>query len=132
MNNFINRYIKASYIIAIPIAIIMLLFKDRFKLILSLLFSNTIRILLFKISGIELNNILNKPKTTAKILGAANYIKRFLIYGITLAVCEKSPYLNFYGGVIGILLLTFSIHLLNLKDIKESGKKFDEIMKKDL
>lgn len=132
MNSFINRYIKMSYILAIPIAVIMLFFEERFELILSLLFANTIRILLFKISGIELNNILNKSKTTAKILGTANYIKRFIIYGITLAVCEKSPYLNFYGGVIGILLLTFSIQLLNLKDIKDSGKNFDDIMKKGL
>lgn len=132
MNKFINRYIKMSYILAIPIILVMLFFSERFELILALLFSNTIRVLLFKISGIELNNILTKPKTTARILGTANYIKRFIFYGITLAVCEKSPYLNFYGGAIGLLLLTFSIQLLNLKDIKDSGKKIDEIMKKDL
>ena len=74
MNNFIKRYIIASYILAIPFIIAFLFFKDWKSLILGILFSNTIRILLFKLSAIELDNIINKPKRTAKALATASVI----------------------------------------------------------
>ena len=122
MNNFIKRYIIASYILAIPFIIAFLFFKDWKSLILGILFSNTIRILLFKLSAIELDNIINKPKRTAKALATANYIKRFIIYGITLTVAHKSPSLNFFSAAIGLLLLSFAIQIINIIDIKKSGK----------
>ena len=127
MNSFIRRYIIASYILAIPFIIVFLFFKDWKSLILGILFSNTIRVLLFKLSAIELDNIITKTKTTAKVLATANYIKRFIIYGITLAVAHKSPSLNFFSASIGLLLLYFAIQIINIIDIKKSGKSIAEL-----
>lgn len=134
MTDFIKKYIIISYIICIPIAIVMFFFKDWKALVLSLLFSTTIRNLLFWASAYELNKILEKDPKKAKVSGFFGYFKRYLFYGLTIAVSAKNPHLNIYGSAIGLITLSLAIKISNyieinknMKTVNKSNKIADEL-----
>lgn len=134
MTDFIKKYIKISYIICIPIAIVMLFFKDWKALILSLIFATTIRNLLFLASAYELNKILEKNPKRAKTSGFLGYFKRYVFYGLTIAVSAKNPHLNIYGAAIGLITLSLAINISNyietnknIKTVNKSNKIADEL-----
>lgn len=122
MNNFINRYIKISIIIAIIISPFLFFFSNPKSLIFGLFFGLIIRCLLFKLSALDLDKTLNLPPGKAKTSARLNYIKRFIFYGLALAVSAKSEYLNIYTCAIGLILLSWAIHLANFIDIYRSNK----------
>lgn len=122
MNDFIFRYIKASFIISAIISPVYLFFNNPLPLIIGTFFGAAIRCLIFKLSAIDLDKTLNKYPEKAKSSAKFNYIKRFLFYGLALTVARFSPYLNIYTCAIGLITLTWAIHILNFIDIYNSNK----------
>lgn len=122
MNSFINRYIKFSIILAIIVSPLLLFFNNFRNLIAGLFFGLAIRLLLFKLSAIDLDKTLSMSSNKAKKFGRLNYFKRFLFYAVALSVSAKSPYLNIYTCAIGLVILSWSIHILNIIDIYKSNK----------
>lgn len=122
MNSFVNRYIKFSIAIAIIVSPLLLFFNNFKNLIAGLFFGLAIRLLLFKVSAIDLDKTLSMTVERAKRFGRLNYFKRFLFYAAALSVSAKSPYLNIYTCAIGLVILSWSIHLLNIIDIYKSNK----------
>lgn len=122
MNDFLKRYFKVSIIIYLIIIPFCFLFKDSYRTILGMGLGLAIRLLLFKLSLYDLDKTLNKNPDAAKRSGNFNYIKRYLIYAITLIASFYSPYTNLYGCGIGLLILSVAIHAINIYDIINSKK----------
>ena len=122
MNDFIFRYIKTTFIISAVISPFYLFFNNPLPLVLGTFFGAAVRCLLFKLSAIDLDRTLNKNPSSAKASGRMGYMKRLFFYGLSLTVAHFSPYLNIYTCAIGLVSLTWSIHILNFIDIYKSKK----------
>lgn len=122
MNKFINRYIKLSFLIAVIITPFLLFFENPKPLITGMYFGLIIRLLMFKLSAIDLGRTLSMPANKAKSSARLNYGKRFLFYGLALAISAKSEYLSIYTCSVGLLILSWSIQIANFIDIYKSHK----------
>lgn len=109
---------------AIISVILLVVVNDPKPYVLGLIFGAIINLLNFRLMSITLAKSVNMPKGKIGPYILANYMARYLIYGVVLTVAAIANYLNFLMVVLGFFMVKFAILFDTLYDtIKGKDKK---------
>jgi len=127
-DKFSNGYILKSMGLFLIIAGIMLItFSEPWPIVKGFAFGSIISMVLFKHMYLTLNRGLSMEAARASKYVALQYFIRYIIYGITLAIAAKAPYLNLIATFGGLLIMKVTIQLNNFYELfkertREGGK----------
>lgn len=104
--NVIKRVIISSLFI---IGIMAFVFKEPKSIILGYIFGSTISILGFKLLHNTIERAITMPPGKASGHSTSQYMIRFIIYGVVLAVAALADYLSFLATFMGIMMVKIVI-----------------------
>lgn len=123
INKFVNNIILKNLIfIVIQMIIIIIFFKNFIPLILGLLVGGGLSIIFFRIIYLNLIQAMDSGVKGAKRIMTINYIVRYIISGLVLFVCAKSPYFNIFTCALGLISIKLTLYINNVYSLI-SGKK---------
>lgn len=109
-NNYVGTIIKRSIIIVMLTAIVSFIFLDDGKAIAyGIVFGGSISILGFKLMAMSITSSANMLEDKAKKHVVINYMIRYVIYGVVLAVAAKANYINLLSTVLSMFIIKFVI-----------------------
>lgn len=122
LNNTTQKIIKRIVIVnLILIGIILILVPSPKKYILGLMFGSIINILNFRLMSLTLSKSTKMPQHKVMPYVTANYMVRYIIYGIVLTISVVADYLSLFTVIIGFFMV---------KAVIISDTFFDIIFKK--
>lgn len=101
----------------IIVGIILITFSDPWPTIKGFTLGSLISMVLFKHMYLTLNRGLSMEAARASRYVSVQYAIRYLIYGITLTVAAKAPYLSLLGTFCGLLIMKVTIQLNNFYEL---------------
>lgn len=123
LNNTTQKIIKRIVIVnLILIGIILMLVPSPKKYILGLVFGSIINILNFRLMSLTLSKSVTMPQHKVMPYVSANYMIRYIIYGIVLTISVLADYLSLLTVIIGFFMV---------KAVIISDNFFDIFVKKD-
>lgn len=84
------------------------------KMIIGLLFGTIFAILNFILLASTLNKAVTMNSAKAQVYAGSRYYIRYLLTGIVIYISIKSPNMNVYGTISGLIIPKFYILLSNL------------------
>ncbi len=127
-DKFSNGYIlKSMGLSLIIVGIILITFSNPWPIVKGFAFGSIIAMVLFKHMYLTLNRGLSMEAARASRYVTVQYFIRYLIYGVTLMIAAKAPYLNLTATFCGLLIMKVTIHLNNFYELfkertREGGK----------
>lgn len=122
LNNTTQKIIKRIFILnLILIGIILILVPSPKKYILGLIFGSIINILNFRLMSLSFSKSVKMPQHKVMPYVTANYMIRYIIYGIVLTISVVADYLSLLTVIIGFFMV---------KAVIISDTFFDIIFKK--
>ncbi|HHV46660.1 MAG TPA: ATP synthase subunit I [Tissierellia bacterium] len=97
-------------------------FKEPKPLVLGFIFGTSIGILGFKLLELTINKAVTMPPEKAFFYAFCQYIMRYMIYGIVLAVAALADYLSLVTAIIGLLMIKIVILTSAIFNIIPSNK----------
>lgn len=111
----------------IIVGIILITFSDPWPMMKGFTLGSLISMLLFKHMYLTLNRGLSMEAARASRYVTIQYFIRYLIYGVTLMIAAKAPYLDLIGTFCGLLIIKITIHLNNFYQLfKERNREGGE------
>lgn len=112
------RIIKYSLVVmATVMAVAFFILQKPKPFILGLLFGSLISILNFRSMAVALEKAVKMSGPNASIYAGIMYFVRMSISGVVLYLSMKAPYLNFWGTLLGLLLIKFVIQTENFLNL---------------
>lgn len=104
------KIVKRVAILTLIISGIILIFiPDPKPYVLGLIFGSIINVLNFRLMSLTLAKSMNMPQSKIMPYIMANYMARYFIYGVVLAIAAIADYLNFYTVVMGFFMVKIII-----------------------
>ncbi|RKD31528.1 ATP synthase subunit I [Thermohalobacter berrensis] len=100
---------RVSYISLVIVGIFFFVFDKPSIYIYGFVFGVLINILNFRLMSLTLSKAVKMPKQKVMPYVVANYIARYIIYGIVLTVSAIADYLNFYTTILGLFMVKIVI-----------------------
>ncbi|MBS4538329.1 ATP synthase subunit I [Clostridium sp. D2Q-11] len=100
---------RVAILTAIISVIILIVVPDPKPYVLGLIFGAIINLLNFRLMSITLNKSVNMSQGKIMPYIVANYVARYLIYGVVLTVAAFANYLNFLTVILGIFMVKLTI-----------------------
>ncbi|MBU5255658.1 ATP synthase subunit I [Tissierella praeacuta] len=116
-NDLVFKVAKRVMILSLLlIGISVFVFKEPKPIILGYVFGAIISILSFKLLHNTINKAVEMSPDKASAYSTLQYMLRYLIYFIVLAVAALADYLSFPATVLGLLMVKFVILLSGIFD----------------
>jgi hypothetical protein len=111
----VYEVVKGSIFMALAVALIYFFIGilDK-KMIMGLLFGTIFAILNFVLLASTLNKAVRMDSAKAQVYAGSRYYIRYLLTGIVIYISIKSPNMNVYGAISGLIIPKFYILLSNL------------------
>ncbi|MBS4536446.1 ATP synthase subunit I [Clostridium sp. D2Q-14] len=113
---------RVVILIIILSGIILITIPEPKEYVLGLIFGGIINLLNFRLMSITLEKSLNMPQGKIMPYILANYMIRYLIYGIVLTIAALADYLNFLMVIIGFFMVKVIILLDTFYDMIKKNK----------
>ncbi|WDV46080.1 ATP synthase subunit I [Clostridiaceae bacterium M8S5] len=110
LKNTFSTILKRVIIInLLLIGIIFFVFKEPMPYVKGLIFGSSINVLNFRLMSITLakSTQMNKKRIMAYVMG--NYMIRYVIYAMVLAISVVADYLSFYTTALGFFMVKIVI-----------------------
>lgn len=109
-NNYVGTIIKRSILIIIlSAALSYFFFNDGKAIAYGIVFGGSIAVLGFKLMAASITSSARMIESSAKKHVVINYIIRYIIYGVVLAIAAKADYINLFSTVISMFVVKFVI-----------------------
>lgn len=83
--------------------------SDPYPYVYGLIFGSSINLLNFRLMALTLKRSATMPKHKVMPYVAGNYMIRYIIYGVVLAISALADYISFYTVIIGIFMVKIII-----------------------
>lgn len=104
--NYVSTIIKRSLILIFAIsALCFFLFKEPVPYVLGIVCGGAANILNFKILEFSTKKAVMLSEGRAKAYATANYLIRFIIYGVVLVVSAKTEKISFIATILSIFVV---------------------------
>jgi len=110
--------------------VLLIVVPDPNPYVLGLIFGSIINLLNFRLMSMTLKKSVNMSQGKIMPYIVANYMARYLIYGIVLTVAAFADYLNFLTVILGIFMVKFTIIYDAFYESIKKGKN-KEVSKKN-
>ena len=105
-NNIGRKIIKRIIIVILILSgIFLMFFKNPTEYIYGLVFGSIINILNFRLMSLTFEKAMNMSQHKVMPYVVANYMVRYTIYGIVLAIAAIADYLSVYTVIIGFFMV---------------------------